>query len=261
MFDKKMYMVNYNKNYIKNNPHRIKRLKRHHSRTKLGLSYNMYKTQLSKSIDRGHDKPEYDLNNFRLWLFNQPNFNKLYNNWVKSKYDTKLRPSVDRIDSTKGYYFSNIQLMTWEGNNMKGVLEKSKAVYIFDSSGIFIKEIGSTRLAGEFLNVSQGQVSTAALGKNLLCKGFIIIYKNENVMKILLDRLDKIKYKDLRVCEINNKHLTIYKDHHDFKKTKDILSNVKIPIYKIARMLNNSKIRNIFYMRDSEQYITRRNYE
>ena len=64
--------------------------------------------------------PEYSKEEFRKWLYSQPLFFELYNNWVNNEYDKNLTPSVDRINSSISYKMSNIQLMTWHENNIKG---------------------------------------------------------------------------------------------------------------------------------------------
>ena len=63
---------------------------------------------------------KYSKEEFRKWLYSQPLFFELYNNWVNNEYDKNLTPSVDRINSSISYKMSNIQLMTWHENNIKG---------------------------------------------------------------------------------------------------------------------------------------------
>lgn len=48
-------------------------------------------------------------------------FNQLYIEWVKSGYQRSLTPSVDRIDSSKGYDIDNIQWLTFAENSIKGL--------------------------------------------------------------------------------------------------------------------------------------------
>lgn len=93
-------------------------------KTKQGLIYKIYRSQKCNSIKRNHILPEYTRNELKEWIYSQPNFNKLYNDWVKSNYDIKLKPSIDRIDSLKHYYFDNIQLVTWNINHINSNNEK-----------------------------------------------------------------------------------------------------------------------------------------
>lgn len=48
-------------------------------------------------------------------------FNQLYIEWVKSGYQRSLTPSIDRIDSSKGYDIDNIQWLTFAENSIKGL--------------------------------------------------------------------------------------------------------------------------------------------
>ena len=89
-------------------------------RTIRGVVTELYKKQRWSSKKRRHNMPEYSKEEFRKWLYSQPLFFELYNNWVSSEYDKNLTPSVDRINSSISYKMSNIQLMTWHENNIKG---------------------------------------------------------------------------------------------------------------------------------------------
>ena len=53
-------------------------------------------------------------------------YHKLYEDWVGSDYDRKLSPSIDRIDSSKGYTLDNIQWITHSENSRKGSLNRHK---------------------------------------------------------------------------------------------------------------------------------------
>jgi len=50
---------------------------------------------------------------FELWL-----------NWVKSGYDRKLTPSVNRIDSGRGYEPDNIEWLTHSDNSRLGAMSR-----------------------------------------------------------------------------------------------------------------------------------------
>lgn len=85
-----------------------------------GIVTMMYSMQKKSSRERGHEPPQYTKQEFHNWLISQPNFNKLYNNWIESNYNKWLKPSADRIENDKGYSFSNIRLMTWKENSDLG---------------------------------------------------------------------------------------------------------------------------------------------
>lgn len=56
---------------------------------------------------------------FYKWALDDATFNELFDNWVSDGYDRKLSPSIDRIDSTRGYDEDNIQWLTHSENSKK----------------------------------------------------------------------------------------------------------------------------------------------
>jgi hypothetical protein len=61
---------------------------------------------------------------FYEWSINNPDFHRLYEEWVDSGYDRKLSPSVDRIDSSKGYETSNMEWVTHSENSRRGTFSR-----------------------------------------------------------------------------------------------------------------------------------------
>lgn len=53
-------------------------------------------------------------------------FKELFKNWEASKYDRKLTPTVNRIDSSLGYQLDNIEWLTHSENSRLGALSKMK---------------------------------------------------------------------------------------------------------------------------------------
>lgn len=85
-----------------------------------GVLTDFYKTQKRSSIKRNHPQPSYTKNELKDWLFENTNFQELYNIWVENNFNKNLKPSIDRLNDYKGYSFNNIQLTTWDKNNKKG---------------------------------------------------------------------------------------------------------------------------------------------
>jgi hypothetical protein len=65
---------------------------------------------------------------FREFTLNNQDYHRLFNNWVESGYNHKLSPSIDRIESTKGYTLDNIRWVTHSVNSSLGSknLQKKK---------------------------------------------------------------------------------------------------------------------------------------
>jgi hypothetical protein len=66
---------------------------------------------------------------FYDWSLQNAEFNILYNNWIKSNYNRKLSPSVDRIDSSLGYELENMRWITHSENSKNGSISRHKNKY------------------------------------------------------------------------------------------------------------------------------------
>jgi hypothetical protein len=53
-------------------------------------------------------------------------YDVLYSVWVASGYSRRLSPSIDRIDTNKGYVMGNIQWITHSENSRKGSLSRRR---------------------------------------------------------------------------------------------------------------------------------------
>lgn len=56
---------------------------------------------------------------FYDWAIPDIEFHKLFGKWVKSNYDRKLTPTVDRVDSSNGYTLSNMEWVTHSENSRR----------------------------------------------------------------------------------------------------------------------------------------------
>jgi len=114
-----------------------------YARSKKGVATKLLGHQNQSSKKRGHPLPSYTKDEFKEWLFSDPDFDSIHKNWVDSGYEKNLAPSVDRIDDYLPYTLSNIRLCTWRENNKKhhedrlnGVNNKaSKSVAQMDLDG------------------------------------------------------------------------------------------------------------------------------
>ena len=151
-----------------------------YKRTKKGLVSEIYSSQRSSCKNRGHEFPTYTLEDLRLWVYSQPNFQELYDNWVNSDYDTMLKPSCDRSDDYKGYDLNRLTLMTWQENFDKGHSDRkngidnryNKAVIQSTKEGVFVNEFHSQHQAERETGVSSKTISRSCLFDTRTAGGF-----------------------------------------------------------------------------------------
>jgi hypothetical protein len=123
----------------KNRLQRERRLKNNNVETKRyektinGFLMRLYRNM--KSRITGVQKEKYhlyegkellDKNEFYKWAKSNVKFLMLFEEYEKNEYNRKLAPSVDRIDSSKGYEFSNMEFVTHSENSRRGSLNKWK---------------------------------------------------------------------------------------------------------------------------------------
>jgi len=63
---------------------------------------------------------------FYNWAKSSTKFHILFNEWEKSGYERKLSPSVDRIDSSRGYEMDNMEWVTHSENSRRGSISKAR---------------------------------------------------------------------------------------------------------------------------------------
>ena len=66
---------------------------------------------------------------FYTWAMFHADFVILYAKWVRSNYDRKLTPTVDRIDSDQGYVLSNMEWVTHSENSRRGAVSPKRLVH------------------------------------------------------------------------------------------------------------------------------------
>jgi hypothetical protein len=147
---------------------------RPYERTKKGLCYRLYYDQRNSSKKRGHAYPKYSKEELFEWISSQQNFKELYSNWEASGYTSDLRPSCDRLNSTIGYSFDNIELVTWKENKIRAnsdvinckIMLNQTEVYQYLASGKFIKAYKSlSEACREDDSLDQRNISACCQGK------------------------------------------------------------------------------------------------
>jgi hypothetical protein len=95
------------------------------SKTKKAWIGNTYRNMKTHAKNRGMTLPNFSQKEFEEWINNQDLiFNYLFKRYINSNYKKDFVPSINRLDDYKSYSFDNIELTTWEDNNIKG--RKSK---------------------------------------------------------------------------------------------------------------------------------------
>lgn len=98
-----------------------------YERTKKGKLMRLYRNMQSR-ID-GTQSSKHHLyegksilpkDDFYEWAMSCDEFHRLYNDWVSSGFDRKLTPSVDRLDTSKGYEVGNMEWVTHSENSRRG---------------------------------------------------------------------------------------------------------------------------------------------
>jgi hypothetical protein len=150
-------------------------------RTKRGLINRIYAGQRSSSKTRNHPMPNYNSGELREWAMSQDVFHVLYDEWVKSGYESKQTPSCDRLDDYKPYTLDNLRITTWDENRsrshsdmMNGINNKrSKSVAQYDLDGVLIQEFHSQLQAMRVTGVRQGDISACCRGVQKKASGFV----------------------------------------------------------------------------------------
>lgn len=62
---------------------------------------------------------------FYKWAMFHVDFVLLYSRWISSGCDRKLTPTVDRIDSSKGYTLDNMEWVTHSENSRRGSVSRN----------------------------------------------------------------------------------------------------------------------------------------
>ena len=117
----------------------------------------IYKHQCKSSINRNHPQPSYTFAELLHKYITDTKYLEIFNNWVKSEYDTYQAPSIDRIDNTLPYTLDNIQMTTWQQNNDREHKEHKAGLSLNQD----LKETWQYALDGPYINtyISQNEAA------------------------------------------------------------------------------------------------------
>ena len=161
-----------------------KRCKKYY-KTLRGMIVGIYNSQTFHSKRRNHTLQDYTSEELINHAVEKTNIIEMYTNWVKSGYNSNLKPSFDRLDDYKPYTLDNLQLITWEENNKKGYEDRknginnkqSKAVIGVHKGSGDVVEFYSTHEASRQLNICNSNISKSCKGKIKSVGGYIWSYK------------------------------------------------------------------------------------
>lgn len=145
-------------------------------RSPYGMISTMYSRQLERSINRGHQPPNYSREEFSDWMLEQPHLVELYDNWVISGYETNLVPSIDRLNESQGYSFDNIELVTWAVNNTRRHINSRKKVYQFTIDNTFITSYTHALIASQHTKIHISAINKVCRGVRKTAGGYIWKY-------------------------------------------------------------------------------------
>ncbi len=102
-----------------------------YEKTKKGFLVRLYRNMKSRVTGVQHQKFHLyagcsllDKECFYQWALDSPVFHNLFTIWELSNYDRKLTPSVDRVDSNRGYSIDNMEWVTHSVNSSRGARNK-----------------------------------------------------------------------------------------------------------------------------------------
>lgn len=140
-------------------------------RSETGLINQMYSGMKARSKRKGFTPINFSKDEFIDFLNSSTPIADLYDAWVKSGYESDLKPSVDRLDDYQGYSLGNIQVTTQkqnidkyyqdavEGKNTKTAV--SVLQYTLDNQ--FVKEHHSISEAARSVGSSPTNIRLAAI--------------------------------------------------------------------------------------------------
>lgn len=146
------------------------------NKTPEGVVTMMYSNQRMTSRNMGRPMPDYSQHELRKWVHSHPNWQTLYDNWVASAYLKELKPSCDRIDSSKPYTLDNLQLVTFKENLSNQKRDQLKGLHL-GANGTPVRQL---TMGGEIVaEHASVLIAMRSLGKDpqsssnihLVCKG------------------------------------------------------------------------------------------
>jgi hypothetical protein len=107
-----------------------------HIETPRGLLGRLYHSQCQTSAFRGHAPPAYTREELVARYINDPEYMRLYQAWVEGGKQKLMKPSLDRLDESRGYSFDNIRLVTWGENLRRQTMAARRLLVVFSGDNL-----------------------------------------------------------------------------------------------------------------------------
>lgn len=132
-----------------------------------GRIRKMWETASRRTRDKGHKGQMISQEKFFELASNSKEYKQLYKQWEDSGFATRLTPTLDRRDATKGYLPDNLQFLTYSSNVIKGNQEYDKRPY--EARQITVKAVKDKKTktfkslseVSRFLNVHKSTITRA----------------------------------------------------------------------------------------------------
>ncbi len=148
-------------------------------RTQKGVLTNMYRHMVYRN------KVDFSLQDFQKRFLSDKKFNRLFNEWIKNKFQKQFKPSLDRINKKEHYTLKNTQMLTWAENRYKQTMERRtrKGSVLQFIGNKLIKKFISQRQAVMHTGISQGNMSAVLNGKRQTAGGYYWKFENPELLE------------------------------------------------------------------------------
>lgn len=132
-----------------------------------GRIRKMWETASRRTRDKGHKGQMVSQEEFFKLASNSKEYKQQYTQWEDSGFATRLTPTLDRKDATKGYVNGNLQFLTYSDNVIKGNQEwkktpwKARMITVKAVKDKKTKTFKSLSEVSRFLNVHKSTITRA----------------------------------------------------------------------------------------------------
>jgi hypothetical protein len=154
-YDSKDYYNKYSKRYRK---------------TPEGYLKKLYHAMRDRNRKKGFGDLPFTLKDFVNKYSKHYDFIGLFENYKSNDFNKLYAPSIDRINPNLGYFYENMQFISWKDNKEKGrseiKLTKCVPIDMYDfKTGEFLMSFGSVRDAAFYTKLQQGNITRNLKGQ------------------------------------------------------------------------------------------------